>query len=373
MNSKIKVAFLGGRGITSNYGGVENATRAIATNLINYDDITPLVYGVKQSHSQKHNCLDGLVSIDAPLFIYNLMGQHGMILWCVLHIVFISRPKVVVVFASGPCIFVPFLRMFGIKVISSLRAIDSKRGKWSFFNEKVLELGEFFAWKFSNEFTVNSLAMQKYYSAWRKAHFIPNGSEIINNEKNTFDLSSQLPLKKNQFFFFAARLDPVKRLHLLLEAHSELPENCSIPLVIAGGNCKDKNYENYLKSFACNNVFFLGHVSPTVVDSYMINCKAFVLPSILEGMSNSILSAMINGKPVIAANVPENLDLLEVDDAVFEADSKDLLKEKLIAIATNDDFCLSLGKKLKTIAKNNYSWEKTSLNFYNLIKEINIS
>ncbi|WP_162064157.1 glycosyltransferase family 1 protein [Vibrio taketomensis] len=44
---KHTIAFIGGRGLFSNYGGVENATREIAKEFTNHENMTVLVYSVK--------------------------------------------------------------------------------------------------------------------------------------------------------------------------------------------------------------------------------------------------------------------------------------------------------------------------------------
>jgi glycosyltransferase involved in cell wall biosynthesis len=170
---------------------------------------------------------------------------------------------------------------------------------------------------------------------------------------------------------FAARLDPVKRLHILLEAHAKLPETSRLPLIVAGGHVKDQRYKQQLIAMASLDVIFLGHISKKDLDPLMANCRAFILPSVLEGMSNSILSAMAAGKPVLAADVPANSDLLNYKDALFTADNCNELHDKLAILSTDNKFFATLGEKLKERAKTEYSWATTSEEFYQLSKSFN--
>ena len=93
------------------------------------------------------------------------------------------------------------------------------------------------------------------------------------------------------------------------------------------------------------------------------------MPSILEGMSNSLLSAMINGRPVVVANLDANSDAVSNPIAEFEADNINSLMAKLTAVATDPDYRNELGEYLRERALTNYTWEATSLEFLKAIYE----
>jgi glycosyltransferase involved in cell wall biosynthesis len=367
MTSK-SVIFLGGRGLFSNYGGVENAIREIVTEM-SFKPINIKVYGVKGDADNSFQKPTNIISIDIPNYIYRFLGQHGYILFCVFHILMTSRPSVVVIFASGPCIFTPIFRLSGIKVITSLRAIDSARDKWGFVSRIILQSGEYCAWKYSNVFTVNSKAMIDYYINNRSdVHFIPNGAKVISSTDR--GVLMKFHLVENKYFLFAARLDPVKRLHILLDAHSKFDEKDKIPLVIAGGHVKDKAYEAQLKAYSCDNVLFLGHLNSNQLDPLIKCCRAFILPSILEGMSNSLLSAMATSKAVLAADVPENRDVVMLEEGLFEKDNVEELYQKLTKLTKNVEYCKKSGEALNKILKSEYCWSSTANKFYNLIVSV---
>lgn len=357
--AKVDFAFIGGRGLFSNYGGVENATREISLEMSKkLSSIN--VYGVTGDEENVFSLPENLSRINCPLWIYNKLGQHGLILFSVLHALLVSRPKVVFLFASGPCVFTPLLRLGGISVVTSLRAIDSARDKWGLISRSILKFGEYCAWKYSNSFTVNSKEMKDYYFAKRPSVlFIPNGAKLSQSNTNVPPY-----LQNKSFFLFAARFDPVKRLHLLLEAYVKIDNEKAPYLVIAGGKSKDALYEKKLMSYARDKIIFLGHISQQELDPLMQNCRAFILPSVLEGMSNSLLSAMVHGKAVLAADIAANSDVLFFKDALYQADDLKELTQGLIKLSENDEFCLELGKSLKHRALKNYSWEATANSFY---------
>ena len=361
------VAFLGGRGIYSNYGGVENAVREISYEMGKTNGIKICVYGVNDESICKTELPKNIFSVGCSSWIPKFFGQHGAILSCVLHSIFILRPKVVIIFASGPCIFTPVLRLAGLKVVTSLRAIDSARDKWGLFSRTILKVGEYCSWKFSNVFTVNSKEMAEFFTPLcPNVVFIPNGAKVLEVKKiNVFE---KYDIPKTGYFLFAARLDPVKRLHLLLDAHKKLGDSIQVPLVIAGGHVKDPAYLDTLYQGASHNVKFLGHLGQSDLEVLLQGCRAFISPSILEGMSNSILSAMANGKPVLAADIQANSDVLQDERAMFIADDVNDLSENLRVFGTNDEFCSDLGSSLKKSADRHFSWASTAQKFFNLFE-----
>ena len=366
MKSEHTIAFIGGRGLFSSYGGVENATREIAKELTKHEDLNINVYSVEGENDEVFSYSDNLNVISISRGIYKRLGQHGYILACVLHALFLLRPNAVLLFASGPCLFAPLLRLGGIRVISSIRGMDSARDKWGSVSRNILKLGEYCAWKFSHQFTANSKAIVESFKTRRSdCHFIPNGCRPI--EETDCSPLDKYNVEKNGFLLFAARLDPVKRLHLLLEVHSQLPVDKKLPLIVAGGNTHDAEYEAKLKQYQDDdNVIFIGHVSSRELAPLMKHCRAFILPSVIEGMSNSLLSAMANGKAIIAADIEENRDVVELEDALFEKDNYEQLQHSVIRASTNADFCGMLGDKLAVLGREKYSWESTAERFLEL-------
>lgn len=358
-NTRTDVAFIGGRGYLSIYGGVENAIRQISSHLAKQSGQFR-VYGVNDpSNESDFNVPDNLTLVACPLWIYRYLGQYGLITFSILHATFKLRPRVVVLFASGPCVFTPVLKLFGIRVITSLRAVDSARDKWGWFCQSILKAGEYNAWRFSDVFTVNSREMLSQYQRLRSdTVYLPNGSCASTEGNDT--AVDELGLLRNGYFLFAARLDPVKRLHLLLEVHMGLDEAHRLPLVIAGGHSKSAEYRELLHDYEGQKVIFLGHINQNQLAPLMRHCRAFVLPSVLEGMSNSLLSAMATGKAVLASDIPANRDVLMNGNATFAADDPDSLRQGLEKLAADTDFAHSLGQQLRTHVENNYDWGQTT-------------
>jgi len=276
------------------------------------------------------------------------------------------RPGTIYFFASGPNALCIIARVFGIKTVACLRAIDSKRDKWGIINRGILKFGEFSATRLAHVCTVNSIAMQRYFIArGAKTTYIPNGiSSCAGGDK---DLLEQFNIRRNGYILFAARLDPVKRLDILLQAYALLPVELRVPLIVAGGYSQSEEYEQGLKELAIPSVQFIGHIGEPLMSTLMDNCGIFVLPSVLEGMSNSLLSAMGAGRCIICADVPENADVVNRDKRVlYERDNTKALCAKLSIYLSNGDLREEVGMQMRQLAEQEFSWNETAKSFLSL-------
>lgn len=85
----------------------------------------------------------------------------------------------------------------------------------------------------------------------------------------------------------------------------------------------------------------------------------FVLPSLAEGISNTILEAMASGLPVIATAVGGNVELIDagVTGDLVPAADPDALAARIVARATDPDAARELGRNGRQVIEQNYSLE----------------
>jgi len=141
---------------------------------------------------------------------------------------------------------------------------------------------------------------------------IPNGVDTnkFNIYKKEFT-RKKFGFKKEDFIIgIVARLDPIKNHKILISAFKEIVKNYpQTKLIIVGDGplreeLKEKSYQLGIN----NKVIFMGERNdvPEILKTFDV----FVLPSLNEGMSNTILEAMATGIPVIASNVGGNPELV---------------------------------------------------------------
>jgi sugar transferase (PEP-CTERM/EpsH1 system associated) len=107
------------------------------------------------------------------------------------------------------------------------------------------------------------------------------------------------------------RLDPVKDQDGLLDAFSRLRSRRpdTVLVIVGDGPCRAQ-LENHITDLALQDrVLLLGERRD--IPEILMALDVFVLPSVAEGMSNTILEAMATGLPVLATRVGGSPELVE--------------------------------------------------------------
>jgi glycosyltransferase involved in cell wall biosynthesis len=108
---------------------------------------------------------------------------------------------------------------------------------------------------------------------------------------------------------FTGRLHPQKNLDLLFEIWPEVTRRTSARLVLIGdGPDRDRLTRRAAELGITDRVHFTGPVSDPA--AWLRAADVFVLPSVAEGMSNSLLEAMATALPCLASAIGGNTDLL---------------------------------------------------------------
>ncbi len=108
---------------------------------------------------------------------------------------------------------------------------------------------------------------------------------------------------------FTGRLHPQKNLGLLLDAWAIVARQATGHLILLGDGPDREALMKQAEGLGIRDrVCFAGQVSDP--SEYLRAADVFVLPSVAEGMSNSLLEAMATGLPCLASEIGGNTDLL---------------------------------------------------------------
>lgn len=119
----------------------------------------------------------------------------------------------------------------------------------------------------------------------------------------------QTSLPEGPHVVFTGRLHPQKNLDLLLEIWPRVTARTSAQLVLVGdGPDRDRLNRRVNELGIADRVHFTGPVSDPA--DWLCAADVFVLPSVAEGMSNSLLEAMATALPCLASAIGGNTDLL---------------------------------------------------------------
>ena len=110
---------------------------------------------------------------------------------------------------------------------------------------------------------------------------------------------------------FVGRLVPLKDIWTLVQACEALvPLIPNLRVLLVGAGPESKHIQQYVaaREQLCSRVHLLGNSDD--VPAIMNAMDVFVLPSLMEGMSNTLLEAMATGLPCIATRVGGNPEII---------------------------------------------------------------
>lgn len=125
-------------------------------------------------------------------------------------------------------------------------------------------------------------------------------------------------------FITTGRVIEIKRIHYMIQAMKALYADYSNIELLIVGKFVDEAYRERLykmiEEYACHSfIKFIGEVPD--VFPYLKASDCYISASSSEGLSMSILEAMLSGLPVLVSNIPANVELIENSELQFEYSS----------------------------------------------------
>jgi len=353
---RLKIAQIGSRGIPDHVGGVEQVLIAVAPRLVSFghevtvycanwsSDRAPRYNGVRLRYvfSPRTKYLDTLVRS----FVATLQQL------C-------SGTDVVHFHSSGSALLAILPRLFGKKTVVTIHALDWQRRKWNRLGRMFLRFGEWGAIRFPNRTIVVGAELKRVLDREYRGNvlFIPNGV-VARAPRAPADVP-QFGVRMRRFLLFVARLVPEKQPHVLIEAFKRLPDRMGMKLVLAGPEWHSAEYVVELRRLAGGDpdIIFAGEVRGALLEDLYASCRAFVLPSEVEGMSLSLLDAMSFGACVVASDIAPNADVVGDAGVLFRTGDVADLAEKLRGVIEDEAEAERLGMAARRRITAEFSWD----------------
>lgn len=350
---RLRIAFIGGRGVVSKYSGIETYYEEVGKRLVELGyDVT--VY-CRTYFTPARKTYNGMRLVRLPTIRSKHLETVVHTLLSTIHAAF-SGCDIVHYHAQGPALFSFLPRLFGKKTAVTVQGLDWRRKKWGRLASRVLRLGELASARIPDATMVVSHALQEYYrlNYGVETAYVPNGATL--RQRNGSSYLAQWGLKPDTYILFTGRLSPEKNCHLLIDAYEKLATPAK--LVIAGGSSHTDAYAETLRQRASDRVVFTDWVVGDALSELLTNAALFVLPSDLEGLSLALLDAMGASTCVLTSDVPENREVVEGVGFTFHAGDVADLTRMLDLLLSHERIRTAAARLARERVRDQYRWPR---------------
>lgn len=240
---------------------------------------------------------------------------------------------------------------------------------------------------FNKRFSVHNIFLTPLYKRiWKGAKVVTANSEALKHLAhktmpssavevipNGIDTSQFKPHKKKKSFhviLIVSRLISRKCIDYLLRAMPSIISRFpNTKLIIAG----EGNDEDNLKQLAnelglSESINFMGYVKHDDLPSLYGASDIFILPSLWEGMSNTLLEAIASGLPVVVTDTGGTAELVKDNGLTIPKEDSIAISDAILLLLENSEECNNMGRKSREIALG-FSWEKVAERYFELYRE----
>jgi glycosyltransferase involved in cell wall biosynthesis len=347
----LRIAFIGGRGVSSKYSGIETYYEEVGSRLAAIGH-TVTAY-CRPYFTPALTTYAGMKIVRIPTIRTKHVETALHTLLSTIH-ASLGNHDIVHFHALGPALFSFVPRLFGKKTVVTVQGLDWQRKKWGWLASCVLRLGEHAAGRFPNVTMTVSQTLQQHYRDHHRSetHYVPNGTQLRTRGGN--ERLVEWGLQPDRYILFMGRLSPEKNCDLLIEAYKRL--DTQVKLAFAGGSSHSDEYVRTLHQHESANIIFLPWLSGAALDELLTHAMIFVLPSDLEGLSLALLDAMGAGVCVLTSDIPENIEAVNGAGFTFRRGDQEHLSEQLQRLIASPHLRRTAGKSAVRKVRAHYLW-----------------
>jgi len=277
-----------------------------------------------------------------------------------------NRYNLIVAWAGVPAGFVAFLLniLFNIPYIVLLRGADVPfwDPRWKRLDRLVLCRLSPYIWKRAGGVYANSDGLRVLaQSVW------PKGAVgVIYNGVDTelFAPSAlQSTVNKRVVILSVGRLIPRKGFHDLIEALGDLKRFDFEVWIVGEGPERERLTALAASKGLTERIRFFGIKPQAELAMLYRQADIYCLPTLNEGMSNTVLESMACGLPVVTTNVSGNSELVTDNGFVVQPGDKNALRDGLARLLSDIELQKSMGRMSRDRAKM-FSWDNVVRQFY---------
>ena len=322
MQKDMRLIAFGFRSLHDVDGGIETHARELYSRLagLGFDVLVLGRSPYERKHVQRpaHRQVANLTekSLYAPMIrgLEAMMHSALAAAYCI-----VARPQVVHVHGIGPALFVPLMRLSGLRVIMTHHGQDYLATKWGLFARGVLRVGEYAGVRTAS----GVICVSNYIREQIRAKYAVAGHTIYNGLPAQRSAPKPVAeplagLEPGRYVLMVGRLTPHKRVEDVIRAlHGS--ESAGLRLVVCGAGT-DSGYARWLRELAGDGcrVVFAGFVSPDDLGWVYRHALCTVMASSYEGMPLAVLEALGHGSPTYVSRIPAHEELRLPAECYFD-------------------------------------------------------
>jgi glycosyltransferase involved in cell wall biosynthesis len=174
-----------------------------------------------------------------------------------------------------------------------------------------------------------------------------------------------------------ARFEEMKDFHTTIKAihnllfHNMIPPGKSILCYLIGSGSQTNSIEDWISFYNMQNYIRIVQEPPDI-ENYLSEADIYLSTSLFEGISNSIMEAMLYSIPIVATHVGDNFRLVtdNYNGFLVPVGDSDQISDKLGYLINNYNKRIELGLNGYALLKKRFSVERFEKTYYDLVSKL---
>ncbi len=365
VTSPLRIALIGSRGIPARYGGYETLLQEIAPRLVAAGhDVT--VYCRPRYTRADEREVDGVRLIRLPTVPTKYLDTPVHTLLSCLHA--FRRYDAALVVNGANALFVPLLRLGGVRTALHVDGIEKRRAKWGPVGRAVYALSERLACRVPNALITDAAVIDRHYRDRYGAtsHMITYG--VDPRPPASEGVLARLGLRDRDYFLYVSRFEPENNPHRVAEAYRDVGGD--LPLVMVGDAPYADRFIAGFRDGADPRVLFPGAIYGDGYRELMSHARAYIHATEVGGTHPALVEAMGYGNCVVVHDTPENREVAAGQGLPFDANQPGSLASALEQVRNDPADARRRGKLAAAHAHAVFNWNVVSQRYAKLFAEL---